>query len=946
MNRLILSRFALLAVLSPLLFMANSCPEDPVSSDPVESMRELEFLNATIIPDRKVKLEFNTPGDSESVTFRYENDLGRGSWFTTNVTSYTENGDTTSVIWSGTVEEIFGFTFRGYLKGPGERFSDYFYVTSNKVSIGLPAPSDLTAEFQNNDDPAKWRVQLSWVDHSDSDDGFLVSRGDPSGNWTLMRSETNLVTAPNMPKTGGTYTWVDSTITGSDTLYYKVQAMNWTYSAKSQASNIDTVYTPEDPRGSLVAPSNLTASEGLEYVHLEWSDNSDNEEGFIIERGMDTDESFIEVARTDANVTTFDYTGQHPWEVNDTYQVRAYAGGIVSETSNWAHGLITVAAPTNVTVVFNDPVIVLNWTDNSSIESGYMVYSRFANSSVLNEAGTVGANVTTFSDNQIIGYDQPILYSVSTQYNNQSASYSENVDITIPSKPSDLTAMVNGSSVDLSWSDNSTAEDGYIVERKTGTGNFATLTTLSANAESYSDPSPPTGSVTYRVGTTLNSVVNHSGEASIMIDPPPAAPSNLMATVNGLDVDLSWTDNSDNETGFMLERKVGSDAFTLLNYENANATTYTDMAPPQGVLLSYRVTAGNLTATSNPSNVASATVPVTIIAPSNLNATLNGSDVDLTWSDNSDNEDGFIIIRDVNGAGYTTLDMVSPNTASYTDLAPPADSDVSYRVFAYLGANNSDTTSAAMVHTPTSGGSGGVVFSDDFSSYTSGFFPDSPSWSFLPDVPFATNAFVSEYNPGDQVLVATDDSSGVGGGAYINLDFPDVVDGSFEMDVLFETGFNANASFGIMLGFDGTVNVSESNLAAFVRFYSDGINAKMYIDNGSGWDSTSIAELTNYHLKITWNLASGYQVFLDDVQVGGTIPFYGGHTGSSISGMSIKLFDDTYLWNAVFDNVVVTDGTVTVSSFRPAIKQSPRVAKAALDRIDRRMKRTLPSRRR
>ena len=45
----------------------------------------------------------------------------------------------------------------------------------------------------------------------------------------------------------------------------------------------------------------------------------------------------------------------------------------------------------------------------------------------------------------------------------------------------------------------------------------------------------------------------------------PAAPSNLAATITGGNqANLTWTDNSGNETGFRVERKVGAGSYTTL----------------------------------------------------------------------------------------------------------------------------------------------------------------------------------------------------------------------------------------------------------------------------------------------------------------------------------------------------------------------------------------------
>ena len=93
--------------------------------------------------------------------------------------------------------------------------------------------------------------------------------------------------------------------------------------------------------------------------------------------------------------------------------------------------------------------------------------------------------------------------------------------------------------------------------------------------------------------------------------PPPASPSNLVATVQGpMYVDLHWTDNSDNEKLFRIERATGTDSFEPFKVVPANTTSYTDSTfanTSQFHLdVRYRVVAiSYVTVESDPSNEAS-----------------------------------------------------------------------------------------------------------------------------------------------------------------------------------------------------------------------------------------------------------------------------------------------------------------------------------------------------
>ena len=92
------------------------------------------------------------------------------------------------------------------------------------------------------------------------------------------------------------------------------------------------------------------------------------------------------------------------------------------------------------------------------------------------------------------------------------------------------------------------------------------------------------------------------------------APSNLSATRSGSPtkqrIDLSWTDNSSFEAGFVIERSTTS-SFTsnlVTSQKPANTTSYSDGGVQKQTTYYYRVFAVDSTGTrSGPSNVASAT---------------------------------------------------------------------------------------------------------------------------------------------------------------------------------------------------------------------------------------------------------------------------------------------------------------------------------------------------
>ena len=99
---------------------------------------------------------------------------------------------------------------------------------------------------------------------------------------------------------------------------------------------------------------------------------------------------------------------------------------------------------------------------------------------------------------------------------------------------------------------------------------------------------------------------------------PPPAPADLSAIAFTPDwINMTWTDNSNNEAGFKVERCAGTTAFcdshpaswSQVFQTGPNVNYYGDTELPSSSTFSYRVRAFNVTATSASSNTSTATTP-------------------------------------------------------------------------------------------------------------------------------------------------------------------------------------------------------------------------------------------------------------------------------------------------------------------------------------------------
>lgn len=368
-----------------------------------------------------------------------------------------------------------------------------------------------------------------------------------------------------------------------------------------------------------------------------------------------------------------------------------------------------VPAPSSLTVTPDSGTreISLDWTDNSigTNEDAFIIARQVNGGAWNNDYASVGPNITSFTDSGL--YPGTYGYRVSAYLadngdGNPCQSGSSNVgtaDIVLqepPDPPSDLsgTADSNGCFIHITWSDNSNNETGFVLLKKKDDGLWnETYAVLSSNTTSYTDSDLLSGVYVYRIKAYNDygdSLLSDETTDLIILDIP-SAPTNLIASgdsINGT-VSLSWTDNSGNEDRFIIARRVNSGAWVnAYDTVGANVTSYIDTnqgAPPlTNGTYTYRVSASNSDGVSSPSNEASAVISsASPDAPSNLDSTLNGFDIDLTWTDNSGNEECFVLERQIDGGEFSVLaDSIPANTTSYLDAGLAPYHTYTYRVMA------------------------------------------------------------------------------------------------------------------------------------------------------------------------------------------------------------------------------------------------------------------------
>ncbi len=329
------------------------------------------------------------------------------------------------------------------------------------------------------------------------------------------------------------------------------------------------------------------------------------------------------------------------------------------------------------------------WTDNATDEVSYQVTLRRSGAPpVVHGVYPADTAQATLEGLRPGGYTlELVVANADWAISPSTASFTLPVPDPLPPTPASGLAAAYGSAtteVDLTWMDNSSDEDGFRVGARPDNGVW-----------SYTDVAADTTSHT-ATGLTPNTlyhfrVLAHSSNGAVEsevvtfdLHPTPRAPSDLKARADGsTSVDLTWTDNASNETGFRVESRQGSAAFAALgSVLSANTRTHTATGLSPGASYDFRVVAVN-DAGANPSGEASLTMPPA--APTNLLVSVAGpTSAALTWTDNASTETSFQVeYRGQSEAGWT---LWAPDPAAdasgvtLTDLIP--NRDYEFRVFA------------------------------------------------------------------------------------------------------------------------------------------------------------------------------------------------------------------------------------------------------------------------
>ncbi len=433
-----------------------------------------------------------------------------------------------------------------------------------------------------------------------------------------------------------------------------------------------------------------------------------------------------------------------------------------------------------------------------------------------------------------------------------------NVNVDIPALPGipSLTSQTN-SSISIKWSDNSGNENGFKIYRSLDQYlEFVEVGSVASNVTSFTDNSiQPSIQYYYRVRSYNDAgYSNYTGALSVKVQSVelpelPYSPTKLTAIeVQYTRAVINWTDNSDNETGFEIERS-GPDDFGIKTTftVSGNVTDFTDDGLEMNKAYQYRVRAFNNDGFSAYSNAIQVITPVIKppVAPTLLKSTdFTDKSITVSWDDNSDNESGFVILRALAEEPENSVSInIDANDTLFMDTELHSSTSYIYTIKAFNIAGNSPSSNKKVASTlsvaETKRCKDGLI-----AYYNFGYDPDyvihdlsgygepldlrvlqpkSVSWDDQKKLEILSNTAMVSYTPAKKIITAVKVSNEITIECWMKPVEPDI-----PADARIISLASSDEEIGILMDQDFTETSDTRNLNYCVRMQTESTNPAGY----------------------------------------------------------------------------------------------------------------------
>jgi hypothetical protein len=372
---------------------------------------------------------------------------------------------------------------------------DVVKPAASSLTLAIASPTSIKAKWQDNCSN-ETRFELQW-----STDG--------GATWS------GVISVAPVPGTGGFAAYTATGLTSGATYRFRVRAASGGHRSGFRTSPGLLLASPAAPTGLSLTVLSTTR------IRATWTDGSNNEASFRLERSTDGGATFPTVYSVAAVMGTggtvgFTNSGLTA-DTSYTYRVKAvnslgssgYAGPQSATTQ------AAPAAPSGLSAVLASATsIKLSWTDHASNEQGFKLERSTDDGltwpTVTTVSASAGAGGSRAATSTGLATGTTYTYRVRAYNDTTYSDYAGPVSILldVPAAPSDLrAARATSTRITVTWTDNATTEQGFKLERSTdGGATWPTVITLagaiagSGGSKSYTNTGLTTGTTyTYRL---------------------------------------------------------------------------------------------------------------------------------------------------------------------------------------------------------------------------------------------------------------------------------------------------------------------------------------------------------------------------------------------------------------------------------------------------------------
>jgi len=277
---------------------------------------------------------------------------------------------------------------------------------SNTVDVNVKmaihgAPDSLAAKSTMDG------IVLSWKDLSDNEQGFIIERKDDNNGYVAIDTIKQ-----------NTNKYKDATV-GTNTRY--------TYRVYAYLNNTKSAYSNEGSALTFPAvPTAMEATEvGISSFVANWG-TSDSATSFMVEVSGNGKKQVLPASSLSLLINGLEENSTYSYKVkavNESGESK-FSNAITVKTME-----IALSAPTELAASKTTGGILLNWTDASGNETGFIIERKEDNGKFM-AIDTVGANIVTYTDLNI-SIGAPYTYRVAAYLMSTLSGYSNEAEFSI-----------------------------------------------------------------------------------------------------------------------------------------------------------------------------------------------------------------------------------------------------------------------------------------------------------------------------------------------------------------------------------------------------------------------------------------------------------------------------------------------------------------------------------